>query len=115
MVQLGNLKFSTSLGVMYTLKQKYNHNNLKETYALLNEVSNGDVDIMMEIALASFNRENKTNLNEDEFAILLDDNEVGFVKLTDLLGKVVEGIMFNGLSPEEIEERKNLMANLMKK
>ena len=47
MVQLGNLKFSTSLGVMYTLKQKYNHNNLKETYALLNEVSNGDIDTYM--------------------------------------------------------------------
>lgn len=114
MVQLGNLKFSTNMGVMYTLKQKYNHNTLKETYALLNSVQDGDIDVMMDIALAAYNRENKTNLDIDAFSNLLDDNQVGFMKLTELLGKIVEGIMFSGLSPEEVTERKNQLMNLKK-
>lgn len=114
MVQLGNLKFSTNMGVMYALKQKYNHNTLKETYALLNSIQDGDIDVMMDIAQASYNRENGTNLDIDAFSKLLDDNQVGFMRLAELLGQIVEGIMFSGLSPEEVAERKNQLKNLKK-
>ena len=112
MVQFGNLKFSTSLGVMYELKQKYNHEKLNETYKMLSESQ--EVDNIVEILNISYNRANKVNLSEDEFTQLLDDNNIGFIKMGEIFSNVVEGIMFNGLTPEEVAARKNQLANLMK-
>lgn len=113
MVQFGNLKFSTSIGVMYSLKQKYNHSKLSETYDMLSQSS--DVDNIVEILNISYNKANNVNLNVDEFSEVLDNNNIGFIKLGELFTQVVEGIMFNGLSPEEVQERKNQVANLMKR
>ena len=110
MVQFSNLQFSTSLGVMYELKQKYNHSKLTETYKLLENAQ--DLDLVIEILNISYNKANNAKLNENEFTDLLDQNSIGFIKLTELFTKVVEGIMFNGMSPEEVEQRKNLMKNL---
>lgn len=112
MVQIGNLKFSTSLGVLYDLKQKYGHTRLNETYKKLAEEQ--EIDSVIEILNISYNKANKVNLNEEEFAQLMEENDIGFLKLSEMFGKVVEGIMFNGMTPEEIEERKNLLTNLKK-
>ena len=112
MVQFGDLKFSTSLGVMYALKQKYNHTKLNDTYKMLSD--SREIDSIVEILNISYNKANGTNLSEDEFTAVLEKENIGFLKLGDIFTQVIEGIMFNGLSPEEVAARKNQLANLMK-
>lgn len=112
MVQFGDLKFSTSLGVMYALKQKYNHTKLNDTYKML--ANSQEIDSIVEILNISYNKANGTNLSEDEFTVVLEKENIGFLKLGDIFTQVIEGIMFNGLSPEEVAARKNQLANLMK-
>ena len=58
---------------------------------------------------------NKVNMSQDEFAEFLADNNIGFVKMTSIFKDIVEDLMFNGMSPEEVEAQKNALANLMKK
>lgn len=112
MVQFGDLKFSTSLGVMYALKQKYNHTKLNDTYKMLSDSK--EIDSIIEILNISYNKANGTNLSEDEFTAILEKENIGFLKLGDIFTQVIEGMMFNGLSPEEVAARKNQLANLMK-
>lgn len=112
MVQLDNLKFSTSFGVLYELKTIKGHETVNETYKSL---ESEDIDNIMDVMRISYNKANKVNLSNDEFVQLLDDNNIGFVKIAESYAKLVEGIMFNGLSEAEINERKNTLANLMKK
>ena len=54
MVQFGDLKFSTSLGVMYALKQKYNHTKLNDTYKML--ANSQEIDSIVEILNISYKR-----------------------------------------------------------
>lgn len=112
MVQLDNLKFSTSFGVLYEIKNIKGHSTINETYKAL---QTDDIDNITLVIRIAYNKANKVNLSEDAFLEFLDENSIGFVKLTDIYAKIVEGIMFNGLSEAEIVARKNAMANLMKK
>lgn len=112
MVQLDNLKFSTNFGVLYELKNIKGHKTLNETYKSL---ETDDVENILCVMRISYNKANKVNLSEDEFVSFLDERNIGFMKLAEYYGKLVEGIMFNGLSEEEIASRKNAIADLMKK
>ena len=111
MVQLDNLKFSTSFGVLYELKNVKGHQTINETYKAL---ESEDVDNILEVMRISYNKANKVNLSEDDFVELLDEHNLGFVKVAEGYAKLVEAIMFNGMTPEEVEERKNFLMNLKK-
>lgn len=111
MVQINNLKFSTNFGVLYEIKNMRSHKTVNETFKSL---ESDDIDNIVDVMRVAYNRENKVNLNNDEFVVLLDQNGLGFIKLAEAYGKLVESIMFNGLSEEEIKARKNAMANLKK-
>ena len=109
MIEKQGLRFATNLGVLYDLKEKHKLTTLQETYGLLQAV---DVDVIMEILNVSYNRANNCNLDDNSFATLLDEKGLGFIKLTEIFKEIVEAIMYNGMSPEEVEEQKNLIKNL---
>ena len=98
MINVNELNFATNLGVLYGIKEKHGYKTLQETYGLLENIS--------------YNRANNCNLDSNSFAILLDEKEIGFVILTGIFQRVIEAIMFNGMSEEEIAAQKNLVKNL---
>ena len=113
MINFSNVLFSDTLEVLFVLRQSRGCKTVQETYKIL---ENTDMDTMLEVLLASYNaahRESKLDL--DAFVTVLAENQIGFVRLTEAYTKVVEALMFNGLSPEEIEERKNFLLSLQKK
>lgn len=112
MKEFKGIKFSTSLGILYDIKEKHNHTTLNETYKVLEK---SDADSMIEVLTCSYNDANKANLNEKEFLNLLSDKDIGFIKIIEIFQEVVEGIMFSGLSPEEIANRKKAIAESLKK
>lgn len=109
MVEKQGLRFATNLGVLYDLKEKHGFTTLQETYGLLEKTN---IDIILEVLNASYNRANSCSLDANSFATLLDEKGFGFVKLTSIFKDVIEAIMYNGLSPEELDEQKNLIKNL---
>ena len=113
MITFNNVQFSDTLEVLFTLRQSRGCKTIQETYKIL---ENTDMDTVLEVLLASYNaahRDHKVSL--DQFVQILAENKIGFVKLTDAYAKVVEALMFNGMSSEEIAERKNALMSLQKK
>lgn len=110
MVTFSGVLFSDTLEVLFTLRQSRGCRTIQETYKIL---ENTDMDTMLEVLLASYNAAHHgSEVSLDAFVSILAENKVGFVKLTDAYAKVVEALMFNGMSPEEIEERKNYLLSL---
>ena len=113
MIMFNNIKFSDTLEVLFTLRQSRGCKTIQDTYKIL---ENTDIDTILEVLLASYNAAHHGNETDlDGLVKILAENKIGFVLLTDVYAKVVEALMFNGMSPEEIEERKNFLASLMKK
>ena len=113
MLQFNNVQFSDTLEVLFTLRQNRGCKTIQETYKVL---ENTDMDTILEVLLASYNAAHHgTEVTLDEFVKILAENKIGFIKLTDVYTKVVEALMFNGMTPEEIAERKNFLASLQKK
>lgn len=106
---ISGLKFATSIGVLYELKQMKKHETLQETYKML-ETTN--MDAMLDVLCVSYNRANKQSLDLPSFIDLLEQTNMGFLKVAEMFQAVVEGLIFSGLTPEEIAERKKLTANL---
>ena len=113
MITISNINFSDTLEVLFTLRQICGCRTIQDTYKIL---ENTDVDTILEVLLASYNAAHHgSEVTMDSFVSILAENRVGFVKLTDVYSKVVEALMFNGMTPEEIEERKNFLMSLAKK
>lgn len=105
MKTINNMKFDTSIRVLFTIKEKKGHKTLQETYAYVGDKEN--MDNMVDILLISYNLANDTNLTDKEFQKVLADNGVGIIKMISIFGEVVEDLMFDGTSEEE---RKKVMA-----
>ena len=112
MIKVNEMKFATNLGVLFALKEEHKLKTLQETYQLLEQT---DIDLIFEVLCISYNKANKVNMSQDEFAEFLANNNIGFIKMTSFFKDIVEDLMFNGMSPEEVEAQKNALANLMKK
>ena len=113
MITFSGVTFSDTLEVLFTLRQNRGCKTIQETYKILERT---DIDTILEVLLASYNAvHHGAEVTLDELVKILADNKIGFVRLTDAYQKVVEALMFNGMTPEEIEERKNYLASLMKK
>lgn len=113
MITFSNVAFSDTLEVLFALRQSRGCKTIQETYKIL---ENTDMDTVLEVLLASYNAAHHgAEVTLDAFVTILAENKIGFVKLTDAYQKVVEALMFNGMTPEEIEERKNFLASLMQK
>ena len=105
MKTFNNLNFDTSLRVLYKVKEKKGHKTLNETYAYVGNKQ--DVDAMLDVALISYNIANKTELTEDQFHEVLAEKGIGFIKIIQVFGEVIDAILFDGTTEEE---RKNLIA-----
>lgn len=113
MITFSNITFSDTLEVLFALRQNRGCRTIQDTYKIL---ENTDMDTVLEVLLASYNAAHHgAEVSLEAFVSILAENKIGFVKLTDAYAKVVEALMFNGMSPEEIEERKNLLMSLAKK
>ena len=113
MLTINNINFSDTLEVLFALRQSRGCKTIQDTYKVL---ENTDIDTILEVLLASYNAAHRgSEVTMDSFVSILAENKVGFVKLTDVYSKVVEALMFNGMTPEEIEERKNFLMSLAKK
>lgn len=111
MIKVKELNFASSIGVLYALKERYNHKTLQETYKMLEST---DMDVLMEVLCVAYNKANGTELTVEKFADLLDSRGIGFVLVAEMYQQVIEEIMFSGLSAEEIAERKNQLMGLKK-
>lgn len=111
MVQVGEIQFATSIGVLFTLKETYGCNTLQETFNLFEKAG---IDIMIDILKVAYNKQNKKNLSTDDFIDLMGENNISFMQLADIFQQVVEKIMFDGMSAEAVAERKKFLANQMK-
>ena len=109
---VNGIEFSDSLGVLYGLKERHNCKTLQETYKVL---ESSDMDTIVEVLNVSYNKAHKDKpLDQEAFLEELENKSIGFIKLTEIFQKIVEALMFNGLSDEEIQERKNLLKSLQK-
>lgn len=112
MVTFNGVNFSDTLEVLFTLRQSRGCKTIQETYKILENV---DMDTMLEVLLASYNAAHRdASVTLESFVSILAENKIGFVKLTDAYAAVVEALMFNGMSSEEVAERKNALKSLQK-
>lgn len=111
MIEVNGLKLASTIGVLFALKQSHGCKTLQETYKILEST---EMDNMFDVLCVAYNKANNTTLSIDEFANKLEESGIGFVKVTETYQKLIEDIMFSGLTPEEIEQRKNQMMNLKK-
>ena len=113
MVNVNNVQFADSLGVMYALKEEKGLKTIQETYKMLEET---DMDLMIEVLRISYNKAHKNNeVDLEHFVDMLSENGIGFMKIYDAFSTVTEALLFSGMSPEEITERKNLLMNMQNK
>lgn len=108
MLLMNDIKFATNIGVLFDLKTKKGFRTLQETYKVFEST---EMDNIIEVLCVSYNRANNTSMDIQSFIDLLDSKGVGFLKIAEIYKELVEAIMFSGMTPEEIEERKNLMMN----
>lgn len=112
MVTYGGLNFATDIGVLLDLRNLRGHKTVQETYKCL---ESSDLDAMLDTLRLAYNRAYKSSLDENEFATLLADNKFGLMRLTQVYELIVKEMMFNGLTDEEVAERKKVLMDLMSK
>ena len=105
MKTISNMKFDTSIRVLFEIKEKKGHRTLQETYNYLGQKDN--MDQMMDVLLISYNLANDTTLDEKGLQKVFAENNVGIIKMISIFGEVVEQLMFDGTTEEE---RKKVMA-----
>ena len=106
MGEIQGLKFSTSIGVLFALREAGGHKTLQETYA---QLSRSDMDSVLEVLRVSYNTEAGTSLTMSEFIDAVGQAGIGFVRLSRLYSEVVERLMCDGLSSEEVASVKKLV------
>lgn len=111
MVLIQNLQFSDKIGVLFALKELKKHKTLQETYGMIEKA---DMDTMVEVVTASYNKQNKTTLTVEQFIELADESNLGFIKITEIFTKVIENLLYSGLTEEEVDSQKKLVMSLTK-
>lgn len=104
MKTINNMKFDTSIRVLYTLKEKKGHKTLQETYAYVGDKEN--LDHMIDVTLTSYNLANGVELDDKKFQDVLAANDIGIIKMISIFGEIVEALLFDGTTDEE---RKNIL------
>lgn len=113
MVEIKGIKFDTSIGVLFALKEKRGHKVLQETY---NSISKTDMDNMLDVLCVCYGKGNNCSASLEEFVAALSEHGIGFIKITQIFMQVLEKILYDGMSEEEIaESKKQIMSQLDKK
>ena len=103
MVEVNNIKFSTSIAVLFALREIGGHKTLQETYASL---SKSDIDSVLELMRVCYEKGENKKVTPEEFLDLLGEKDIGFVRLSRLHAEVVEKLLCSGMPEEEIASLK---------
>lgn len=112
MVEVNGLKFETSIGVLFALKEMRGHKTLQETYA---SVSNSGIDNVIEVMHVCYKKGMNSTCTFEEFIDIIAKHDLGFIKLTRLYTEVLERLMYDGLTKEEIDASKKQIEERIKK
>lgn len=94
---------ATTLRVAYAIQGKFNH---KPYAQIFQELDTLGIDGQLKLLYTAFNLANPNVATEAEFINYhLDHGNLSEINV--LIAKLLEGITFNGLSPEEVARRKN--------
>jgi hypothetical protein len=96
---------SAKLRVAFLIQKANNHKPYSEVFKT---IGSAPLEKQIEVIYLAFQVENPDKakeIDQQQFLnILLDDSNL--TSILELMGAVIEGIMYNGLSEEEIEEKK---------
>lgn len=111
METINNIKFDTSIRVLFKIKEAKGHKTLQETYKFLGNPEI-EIDTILDVIKISYGIANKDdNVDDEKMQEVLAINGVGFGKIAMIYQKIIEKIMFDGLTEEE---RKNMIAQAEK-
>ena len=94
---------ATTLRVAYAIQGKFNHKPFNQIFQ---EIDNLGIDGQLKLLYTAFNLANPNVATEQEFInYWLDHGNLSAISVT--MAKLIEGITFNGMSPDEVAQRKN--------
>lgn len=98
-------ELSTSLRVVYALRDIAHAESLQEA---IGSISKLDLDGQLELLYAAYKAANRTSsdcLSKGEFTDEVIDN-FGIFAITNAINELTDGLLYSGLSQEEIESKK---------
>ena len=111
MVEIKNIHFATSIAVLFALKEARGHKTLQETYADIGRMTS--FEDMLEFLRISYEKGENKKVDSEEFIELIAVSGIGFLKVTTIFNQVIEGILYGGMSQEEVESsKKQLQAKI---
>lgn len=97
-------ELAESLRVSYMIQTKNNHKPYSEVFQ---ELGNMPLEKQIQVLYIAFNIKNPGIASEQEFLnYCLDDSGMGLDSFSELIGNLVEALMYPGLSKEEREQKK---------
>lgn len=105
MVEINGSEYplSTKLRVAYALQEKNNH---KPYISLFEGIDEMPIEKQIQMIYISFQLANpEASISEKDFLNYFLDN-YGVQYIMNLVKEIIEGVMYNGLSPEEIAAKK---------
>ena len=98
-------ELSTSLRVVYALRDISHANSLQEA---IGSISKLDLDGQLELLYAAYKAANNRNANCVSKADFIDDvlDNLGIFAITNAINTLADGLLYSGLSKEEIESKK---------
>lgn len=106
-VKVGNkdIELADTLRVVYEIKNQTGAKNMRDAMASMSKM---DFDEQMKLLYTSYKCKNRGTpdfMSEQQFTEFLLDN-LGLYAITDIVEQLVDGIMYSGLSPEEVAKKK---------
>ena len=95
---------ATTLRVVYFIQKEKGHSTFQETLNSLNQLTTDD-QINLIYTAYKCDKNNKEFLDKETFTDMLLDS-CGVYKLTEIATEIVDGLLFSGLSTEEIASKK---------
>lgn len=100
-------ELSTKLRVAFLIQKAHNHTPYTEVF---NKVNGMAIEKQIEILWISFKTENEDYVTREGLTLQAFQNEIfensNLVYMLEAIGDIVEGIMYHGMSEEEIETKK---------
>ena len=103
---------ATSLRVVYALRDISHANDLQEAIASISKL---DLDGQCSLLYAAYKAgdgKNDTTMTKEAFVDAILDN-LGIFAISDAINKLTEGLLYSGLSPEEVSTKKAQMTEVV--
>lgn len=107
-LRIGNeeLSLATTLRVAYALRDICGAKNLQ---GAISAIAQMDSEQQLELLYAAYKAANKENpICKEEFLDKVLDN-LGVFAIADAVGEVAEGLLYSGLTPEEVASKKAMV------